>query len=188
VSGDRDPAAAVPERARFVATDHRAEGLIAALRDAGVAGARVLLPRAAGAREILPRELERLGATVEEVVTYRSGRPSTSVAILRAALDAGPLDAVAFTSSSTVRGFLALLGEAGIDREGRARALAGTRIACIGPITAATAREEGLAVDVVPDSYTVPALAEAIIAELGGGEGRAAPAFPRVGASKEVDG
>jgi uroporphyrinogen III methyltransferase/synthase len=156
-------------RGALVPDDFRAEGLIAALGAESLAGASVLLPRAAGAREILPQELRRLGARVDEVVTYRSVRPPASVDILRAALGEAPLDALAFTSSSTVRGFLSLLDEAD---PGRQRIdLARTAVACIGPITAETAREAGLRVDVVPDEYTVPALAAAMVAHFAGGGG-----------------
>ncbi|HZR80673.1 MAG TPA: uroporphyrinogen-III C-methyltransferase [Candidatus Binatia bacterium] len=147
-------------RSAVVPDDFRAEGLIAALSAESLAGARVLLPRAAGAREILPRELERLGAEVEEVVTYRSVRPPESAAILHDALAAGPVDAVAFTSSSTVRGFLALLAE--VDPSHQRLDLARVAVACIGPVTADTAREAGLSVAIVAESYTVPALATAI--------------------------
>ncbi|MFM7737531.1 MAG: uroporphyrinogen-III synthase, partial [Alphaproteobacteria bacterium] len=111
--------------------------------------------------------LAAAGALVDEVVTYRSRRPPGSVEILREALDEGPLDAVAFTSSSTVRGFLSLLDEADPER-GRER-IRGTTVACIGPITAATAAEEGLSVSVSADPYTVPSLVAAIARHFGAG-------------------
>jgi uroporphyrinogen III methyltransferase/synthase len=169
-------------QAEVVPEDYRAEGLIDALRASDLRGARVLLPRAEGAREILPRELARAGASVDEVITYRSARPAASVEVLRDALAAGPLDAIAFTSSSTVRGFLALLAEVEADAERARQAIAGAAIACIGPITAATAREAGLRVDVTPHEYTVPALAAAIVAHFGAGDDAT-----RVGRSQEVD-
>lgn len=147
-------------RPEVVPSDHRAEGLIEALRGHELGGARVLLPRAAGARAILPDTLAAAGARVEEVVTYRSIRPATSVERLRAALEDGPIDAVAFTSSSTVRGFLSLLDEA--DPVGGRARISGACVACIGPVTAETARDLGLAVSVMPASWTVPALADAI--------------------------
>ncbi len=152
-------------RPEIVPRDHRAEGLLDAFRGLDLAGRRFLLPRAAGAREILPEQLAAAGALVDEVVTYRSRRPPGSVEILRAALDEAPVDAVAFTSSSTVRGFLALLDEADPER-GRER-IGDAAVACIGPVTAATAVEAGLRVAVSADPYTVPSLVEAISRHFG---------------------
>ena len=154
-----------------VPRDHRAEGLLEAMRGESLAGARVLLPRAAAAREILPGELARAGARVDEVVTYRSRRPAASVERLREALAEGPLDAVAFTSSSTVTGFLSLLDE--LDPDGGRARLRGVCVACIGPITAATAQRAGLDVSVSADPYTVPSLVRAIADHFGAPRGAA---------------
>jgi uroporphyrinogen III methyltransferase/synthase len=159
-------------RPDLVAREFRAEGILAELATQSLAGERVLLPRAAGARSVLPDELRKLGAEVEEVETYRSVRPAASVALLRSALDAGPFDYLTFTSSSTVTNFLVLCEAA---EPGRARArLASARVACIGPVTAATALDAGLPVHVVPGEYTIPALAAAIVADLAreGGDAR----------------
>jgi uroporphyrinogen III methyltransferase / synthase len=138
--------------------EYRAEAVAEAMIAKGVAGKRVLLPRAAAAREVLPEMLQTAGATVEEVAVYETA-PSRAPAVadVRALLEAGAVDAVTFTSSSTVRYFVAALGEGAIPL------LQGTRIACIGPITAATATELGLQVALQPSTYTVPAFAEAII-------------------------
>jgi uroporphyrinogen-III synthase len=86
------------------------------------------------------------------------------VAGLTAALEAGAVDAVTFTSSSTVRNFVELLG-----RRATARLLANGRpaVACIGPVTAETARDLGLRVDVMPAAYTAPALAAALAQHFG---------------------
>jgi len=149
-------------RADLVPDDFRAEGLLDVLVAAEVAGKRFLLPRAAGARAILPERLRAAGAVVDEIVTYRSEMPEDSVGLLRRALDEGPLDVLTFTSSSTVTGFVALLDRA--DPVGGRARIAGAQVACIGPITAATAVEHGLQVDVVPDRYTIPALVEALVA------------------------
>ncbi len=149
-------------RPAVVPADYRAEGLLAALDETAVRGRRVLLPRAAGAREILPAELRARGALVDEVIAYAAvPPPGADVDGMRAALAAGEIDAVTFTSSSTVRNFAALIGDAAVAEMGRAmRPL----VACIGPITADTARELGLRVDVVPDRYTASALADALVA------------------------
>ena len=154
--------------ARLVRTDcvpseFRAEGLIEALKDEPLEGKRVLLPRAAGARSILPEQLRARGAVVDEVVTYRSVIPEASRGVLRRLFATEePLDCLTFTSSSTVTHFLALVDD--VDEAGGRRRLASARVACIGPITAQTVRDAGLRVDVVPDDYTIPSLAEAVIA------------------------
>jgi uroporphyrinogen III methyltransferase/synthase len=145
--------------------EFRAEGVVAALAAAGVAGKRVLLPRAAGAREVLPIELRAQGASVEEVVTYASVRPRTPATELRELLR-GDAAVITFTSSSTVHNFMAVF-------EGTADAvLAHATIGCIGPVTADTARSYGLRVAIQPATYTIPAFVEAIVQYYGvGGEG-----------------
>jgi len=148
-------------RADLVPDDFRAEGLLDALGDESVAGKRVLLPRAAGARAILPERLRAAGAEVDEVVTYRAETPDESVALLRRSLAEAPIDVLTFTSSSTVTGFVSLL-ERAFSGAGRTR-IEGATIACIGPITAATAAEQGMRVDVMPGRYTIPALVEALV-------------------------
>jgi uroporphyrinogen III methyltransferase/synthase len=151
-------------RATVVPDDYRAEGLLDALGTDDVRGRRVLLPRAAGARAVLPDELRRRGATVDEVIAYRAvAPPGVDGAAMAAALQAGDVDALTFTSSSTVRNFAALVGEPALARlrDG------GPAVACIGPVTAETARELGLRVDVVPSAYTVPALAAALAEHFG---------------------
>ena len=138
--------------------EYRAEAVADALVAAGVAGKRVLLARAAGARTVLPERLRAAGADVDDVATYRTVLPPESASA--PALFAGDRhpDLVTFTSSSTVANFARLFA-------GRALAtvLAGVAIGCIGPVTAATARDLGLTVDVEPKTYTVPAFAAAIV-------------------------
>jgi uroporphyrinogen III methyltransferase / synthase len=147
-------------RPAVVPDEYRAEGLLDAL-GAGVAGRRVLLPRAAGARAILPDTLRARGAVVDEVIAYAAAAPAGGdVEGLRAALLAGEIDAITFTSSSTVTNFAALVGPETVAAVARAER---PLVACIGPVTAARAREIGLRVDVVPDAYTVPALARALV-------------------------
>jgi uroporphyrinogen III methyltransferase/synthase len=124
----------------------------------------VLLPRAAGARAVLPETLRQRGAVVDEVLAYEARTPpDADVAALRAALAAGEIDAVTFASSSTVRSFVALAGPDGVAAMTRAGRPC---IACIGPVTAETARECGLPVDVVPARYTAQALAQALAQQL----------------------
>jgi uroporphyrinogen III methyltransferase/synthase len=147
-------------RPAVVPADYRAEGLLDALRAEELRGRRILLPRAAGARAVLPDELRRRGAEVDEVIAYRTVvPPDADVAAMAAAVEAGGIDAVTFTSSSTVRNFVDMLGEPALSRLRRA---GGPAVACIGPVTADTAHALGLRVDVVPSAYTVPALAAAL--------------------------
>jgi uroporphyrinogen-III synthase len=118
----------------------------------------VLLVRATEAREVLPRELEARGNPVTVVAAYRTTLVRDGADRLRALLESGQIDVVTFTSSSTVQGFVSLLGPV----EAR-RLLEGVTAAAIGPITAETAAQHGIRIAVMPDEYTVPALAEAIV-------------------------
>jgi uroporphyrinogen III methyltransferase/synthase len=137
--------------------EYRAEALVQRLRDQIGAEDRILLARAAQAREILARELARLGAAVVEVPAYTTRRVEVGAGPLREALAAGRVDVVTFTSSSTARNFAELF-----TAEERQAWLEGVIIACIGPITAATAAEYGLRTHVMPSQYTIAALAGAI--------------------------
>ncbi|MBX6365385.1 MAG: uroporphyrinogen-III synthase [Gemmatimonadetes bacterium] len=142
-------------RANLVPSEYVAESLIDAMAAGGsVAGARILLPRAAGAREILPERLRELGGEVDEVEAYRAVRDAAGAEEIRRRLDAGELDALTFTSPSTVRGFVEAVGPA-----------AGAAVvACIGPVTAASARELGLPVAVVAAEHTMAGLGAALLA------------------------
>jgi uroporphyrinogen III methyltransferase/synthase len=158
-------------RPAVVPADYRAEGLLDALGADVVRGRRILLPRAAGARAVLPAELRARGATVDEVEAYRAVPPPDADAVpLRVALAAGEIDALTFTSSSTVTNFAAMLGTAALAPLARAPRPV---VACIGPVTADTARELGLRVDVVPAEYTGAALAGALCRHLTGAAVRA---------------
>ena len=114
-----------------------------------MAGKRVLLPRAAVARDLVPVELTRRGAIVDVVEAYRTVLPEDAAARAREVLARKP-HWITFTSSSTVKNFVAAAG--------RDRLLTGVKIASIGPITSATAREWDLTVDVEADPHTVPGL------------------------------
>jgi uroporphyrinogen III methyltransferase/synthase len=145
-----------------VPDEYRAEGLLEALETELSRGDAVLLVRAAEARELLPRELLARGIRVTVAPAYRTVLVKEEAGRARELLEAHRVDAVTFTSSSTVRGFVALLGPA----ETR-RLLDGVVVAAIGPITADTAAEHGLRVSVVPHEYTIPALADAIAGYFG---------------------
>ncbi|MBI2964005.1 MAG: uroporphyrinogen-III C-methyltransferase [Deltaproteobacteria bacterium] len=143
-------------RVAVVPRSFRAEGLAESLAPR-VGGKRVLLPRAEGARDVLPIALRAAGAEVSDVGTYRAGAVGRLPRRAETLLAAGQVDAVTFTSSSTVRHFCELLGA------DPARRLGAARVACIGPITAATAREFGLRVDVAAREYTIDDLTQALI-------------------------
>jgi len=135
-----------------------AESLLAALGDR-VRGARVLLPRAEVAREVLPDTLRRAGAIVDVVAAYRTvGALPEDAEQIRALLAAGAIDVVALTSSSTIEQLVALLGDDAIAQ------LAGVTIASIGPITTATAEKLGLRVAVTAAEYTTGGLLDALTA------------------------
>ena len=119
----------------------------------------VLLPAADIGRDELADGLSRLGANVERVIAYRTITPPDAARRARDAFAEG-IDIVTFTSSSTVRNLLALLEEDGGTGK---QAMSGSLIACIGPVTSATARELGLQVDIEAGKHTVEGLAEALV-------------------------
>jgi uroporphyrinogen III methyltransferase/synthase len=136
----------VPER--FVA-----EGLIEALEDQEVAGARVLVARAAEARDVLPDALRERGAEVDVVALYETVRELPGEEEIGAAQSA---DYVTFTSSSTVTNLVSALGE---------RFPTGARVVSIGPITSETARAAGLEVAVEAERHDVDGLLDALLAD-----------------------
>src|ERR671923_174873 len=144
-------------RVDVVPAEYRAEGLVSRLRPLLSPRDRILLPRAAQTRDVLVTELRELGAHVTEVAAYVTRKAEGGAPRLAEALAAGAIDAVTFTSSSTARNF----AEAFSDDERHAWR-GRVAVASIGPITAATAAEYGLATDIMPAEYTIPALARAI--------------------------
>nr|WP_245594498.1 uroporphyrinogen-III synthase [Actinospica robiniae] len=115
---------------------------------------RVFLPRADIATEVLSAGLVELGWEVDDVTAYRTVRAAPPAEAIREAIKGGGFDAVLFTSSSTVRNLVGIAG----------KPHAATVITCIGPATAATAREHGLRVDVLAPTPSAAALAEALAA------------------------
>jgi uroporphyrinogen III methyltransferase/synthase len=142
----------------MIPVEYQAEGVLAALGGQTVQGSRVLIPRAEVARETLPEELRARGARVDVVPVYRTIVPKLDVNSWRQQLVNRDIDAVTFTSSSTVRNCIDLLGGA----EAAKDLLKPVAIACIGPITAGTVEEYGLTVAILSRENTVPALVEAI--------------------------
>lgn len=138
-----------------------AEGLLESLSGHNLAGAKVLLPRAEQARELLPETLSQRGALVDVVPVYRTVRPPESAKRLAEALEEG-LDVITFSASSTVVNLMGLLEpaqrQALIEQSRHGR----VTVAAIGPITAQKAQELGLTVHVQPATYTIEALVEAL--------------------------
>jgi uroporphyrinogen III methyltransferase/synthase len=141
-------------RADLTASEYTSAGLLEAM-PIDIGGARVLLPRAEGGSEELYGGLKTRGANVEEVVLYESAVPEEPDAEALQTVREGGIDAATFASSSSVRNLKALLGD------DFARVKDAT-IACIGPVTSKTAREEGLDVQIEPSTHTIPALVEAL--------------------------
>jgi uroporphyrinogen-III synthase len=142
-----------------------AESVVDSLRDK-VAGQRVLLVRAAVARDVIPRELRKMGATVDVVEAYQTVVPESSKKKLQSVMkdpERRP-QVVTFTSSSTVRNFIELLGGRGRPPH-TSNLLQGVRFASIGPITSATLREFGLPVHVEAEEYTIAGLTRAILTD-----------------------
>jgi uroporphyrinogen III methyltransferase/synthase len=141
----------VPER-------YQAEGILDSVRPELMKGKRVLIPRAAEAREVLPETLRAWGAGVDVVVAYRTTLPKVDLTPLVELLRRGQIDVITFTSASTVRNFVRLFGGKNL-----AEIAAGTAIACIGPITARTVEEAGARPAIVAKEFTTAGLTRAIV-------------------------
>ncbi len=139
----------------FIPTTSVSEAVIKELSDREWAGVPVLLPGADIGRDVTAKGLSDLGAKVERVTAYRTVTPTNAAQDARKLLSQG-VDAITFTSSSTVRNLLEILG-------GDKSALEPSLIACIGPVTAGTARELGLRVDLEAAEHTVEGLVEALV-------------------------
>jgi uroporphyrinogen III methyltransferase/synthase len=144
--------------ADLVPEEYRAEGIIDELKTRIQPEERILLPRAEGAREILPESFRELGVIVDEVILYRAVAASHVNLPLLEDIRQGQVDYITFTSSSTVSNFVKIIGAEFI-KEFNSR----VKVACIGPITAETAREYGFTVDVMPAQYTIEALLNSIL-------------------------
>ncbi len=156
------PATAAALRRRGVEPDlipeqYVAEAVLEALGD--VSGLKILLPRADIARRALVDGLKEKGALVEEIAAYRTRSRKSAAATGPETESLDSVDAITFTSSSTVRGFV----------ESRP-VPPGAKIVCIGPITAKTAAEYGLRVDAVAEQYTEDGLIAALLALFGGSQ------------------
>jgi uroporphyrinogen-III synthase len=149
--------AVVPQR-------YIAESVVESLREQ-VNGKRVLLARAKVARDVIPRELRKMGARVDVVEAYETVVPKSSKARLKSVMNDLKLrpHVITFTSSSSVRNCVELLRGQECPRH---TVLDGIRLASIGPVTSATLRELGLPVHIEAEEYTIPGLIRAIESQL----------------------
>jgi len=145
-------------RADFVPREYIAEAIVEQIGD--VTGQPILLPRADIAREALAQGLRERGAIVHEIAAYRTVTTAAHHPLaqqIRALIEDGAIDTITFTSSSTVHGLVAALDhKPEITNQN-------SKIACIGPITAQTARDLGLRVDIVATEYTIAGLIAALV-------------------------
>ena len=144
--------------ADVVPQEFRAEGVLEALKGKLPPHAKILIPRAQEAREILPEKLREQGAVVDVAPVYQTVAADVDGEALKAQLKNGEIDLVTFTSSSTVKNLIRIVGSA--------EALAGVKTAAIGPVTAETAKTNGIEPDIVANEYTIDGLVEAIKANI----------------------
>lgn len=125
-----------------------------------MSGQRVLLPRAAEARDVLPDTLRAHGATVDILPVYRTMPSSSRKEEVLERLEAGEIQCVTFASSSTVTNFLSLVPAETL------KAHPEVKLACIGPVTRETLEKAGLRCDIEPEDYTIPGLVRAVAERL----------------------
>ena len=141
----------------YIPKEYIAEAILEGFEKMAIRGRRILLARAKIARDVLPKGLKKMGAEVDVVEVYRTIKPKGGARKLRQLLTEEKIDAITFTSSSTVNHFAELL-----KKEDLKTYLKGISIACIGPVTARTAKAWGIKVTIQPDEYTLPGLTQAI--------------------------
>lgn len=145
-------------RVEYVPSEYRAEAVLAGLRGKLHPGEKVLLPRADIARAILPETLAaEMGAEVDDVVAYQTIRGGGDASLLKELLAEKMIHYVTFTSSSTVKNFVEMLGVQELPH-----LLAGVKLVSIGPITSAAARDLGLTIDCEATEYTIEGLVAAL--------------------------
>jgi uroporphyrinogen III methyltransferase/synthase len=153
-------------RVELTPDEAKSEAVIEALRTTGnLEGQRFLLPRADIAREVLADQLRDAGAEVSEVAAYRTllggSERDADQDIYRMLLDR-QIDAITFTSASTVKNFAKIFGE-----EQAADLLRTTVVASIGPVTAEAAQQLGIETTIMPERYTIPDLVDALVEHFG---------------------
>lgn len=142
----------------MVPSDYKAEGVVSAFSALDLNSKRILFPRAELARELIPDALTKQGALVVSPVAYRTLLPERVSPEALFALEKRTVDAITFTSSSTVSNLVTMLGQ-----DLLADMLKGVTVVSIGPITSKTCRKLGLKVDVEPPSYTLDCMVEKLV-------------------------
>ncbi|MCD6305731.1 MAG: uroporphyrinogen-III C-methyltransferase [Deltaproteobacteria bacterium] len=141
--------------------EYRAEAVVDAFKHLGIQGKNILIPRAARAREVLPEELRKAGARVDVVHAYETVLPDHDAEGLKEGFRNRTISMVAFTSSSTVSNFVKMFES---DGNGQLREwMQQVAVACIGPVTAQTATEMGLHVNLISPEYTIESLVHEIV-------------------------
>ena len=133
-----------------------AEGILKSFSALNVRGKKILLPRAAQARDILLEGLKNQGAEVDVVTVYRTINSGRKKEEFMALLDTHEVDIITFTSSSTVTNFVEIMGKDFVLPPQ-------VRVACIGPVTTATAKKAGFQVDIEQKEYTMSGLVQSLI-------------------------
>lgn len=146
-------------RSDFVPTRFVAEAILEELPVHHISHARILLPRASDAREILPQKLTEMGAVVDVVPIYQTIMDDSDKDEIISDLAEKAIDVITFASSSTIHNFMQAIGE-----ENRVELLSGTVLACIGPITADTLHTYGLTPQIVASEHSIPGLVNEIVA------------------------
>ncbi len=143
-------------RVDLVPDEFIAEGLLRSFASMNLSGKKILIPRAFRARDILPEGLKNQGASVDVVTAYQTIQSGRKKEELSAYIDAGEVNVITFTSSSTVTNFVEIMGESFI-------LPLNVKIACIGPVTAATAVKAGFRVDIRQEEYTMEGLVQSLV-------------------------
>ncbi len=139
-----------------------AESVVEVLKEADeLKGKRILMPRADIARSYIPEELQKIGAEVVDIIAYKTVVATNGDNSVLDKLKSGMVDIVTFTSSSTVRNFIKIVGEDNLSTFKE-----NVQFASIGPITTDTAEEMGIDIHIKADEYTIPGLVQAIVEKL----------------------
>lgn len=145
-----------------------AEGIVKSFAALNIQGQRILIPRAAKARDLLPEGLKKMGAEVVVAMAYRTVNSGRRKEELAQRLAAGDVDVLTFTSSSTVTNFVDIMGKDFVLPPS-------VRVACIGPVTAGTAAKAGFKIDILQHEYTMEGLVRALVDHFQHSEGKDIP-------------
>ncbi|WEK56291.1 MAG: uroporphyrinogen-III C-methyltransferase [Candidatus Cohnella colombiensis] len=148
-------------RPDYIPDSFQAEGLLEGFEELLLPGQKVLLARGNLARSLLPNTLQERGIEATDIHIYETIAATPRDVWLPELLEKGRIHLITFTSSSTVTNFIAALRRLGV--QDPSTLLQHIEIACIGPITAKTAEENGLIVKIMPEQSTIPAMVQALI-------------------------